>query len=133
MMAEAKIVTSNDRGTLISVETEREIPFEIKRTLFLYDMPIGAIRGNHANMNGQSAIILLGGEAKVTTFDGKKEQTDILCKAGQYLCVDKGLWHKVENMRVDTCLCVVASNRYDEADYESDYKEYLKKKVQCNV
>lgn len=133
MIEKAHIFTSENRGTLFSLETNREIPFAIKRTFFLHDLPIGAIRGNHANMNGQCVIILLAGEAKVTVDDGRDELTELLSDAGQYLCIAAGLWHKIENLKADTVLCVVASNRYDEADYESDYKEYLKKKVKYNV
>ena len=127
MVKKTNVMISRGRGSLISVEAGREIPFDIKRTFFLFNMPIGAVRGNHANMNGQCAIVLLAGEAEVEICDGLDRKIEVMDRPGQYVSINSGVWHKVLNRKSDTFICVVASNRYDEADYESDYKEYMRR------
>ena len=129
MIRNASVITSENRGSLLPMEVERDIPFDIKRVFFLYDMEKGAVRGNHANMNGQCAIVLLAGKAEVMLCDGIDTYTVVLDNPGQYLCIENAIWQKVINQQKDTVLCVFASNRYDEADYESDYAKYLSKKV----
>ena len=85
------------RGSLFPFEIGREIPFTVQRCFFLCNMPVGAVRGNHANINGESVIILAAGSIEVELSDnvGKKEYT--LQTVGEYIYVPKNTWVKVLN------------------------------------
>lgn len=124
-----KSEAKNDiRGSLIPFETGKEIPFSIKRVFFLCDMPVGTVRGNHANMNGESIVILVSGEAIIRLIDINAREEEILQKPGEYIYVPVGMWIEIINMDSKTVLCVCSSNYYKADDYASDFEQYISRK-----
>ena len=113
----------DNRGQLIPFEIEKEICFPIKRIFFLSNMPIGSVRGNHANMKGESLVILISGKIKVTLIDSCKKEF-YLEKEGDYLNIPIATWIIIENMDLQTVVCVCSSNSYSVEDYDSDFNHF---------
>lgn len=113
------------RGNLTFVEGGRHIPFEIKRTYFLYDVPGGAERGGHAHKDLHQLIIAMSGAFDIVLDDGKEKKRYHLNRSyfGLYVC--PMVWREMDNFSSGAVCLVLASNFYDEADYFRDYDEFL--------
>ncbi len=110
-----------ERGVLISYEAGKELPASMKRLVLIQNMPIGAIRGAHANMNGDCTIILVSGQVKITIHDNELGKKETLSTPGEYIFIPAKTWHKVESIQQNSSVCICASNKYEEAKYLSDY------------
>lgn len=115
---------SDNRGYLSVVEGSLDIPFEIKRIYYLYMVP-EASRGAHAHKQLQQLMIATSGSVHVTLDDGRNKKTFVLDKPWKGLLVAPGLWRTLDNFSGGAVCMVLASERYDAADYIRDYKEYL--------
>lgn len=115
---------ADSRGNLSFVEGNL-IPFDIRRVYYLYDIPAGAERGGHAHIALESLIIPLSGSFDVIVKDGISEKRFHLNRpySGLYLC--PMVWRELENFSSGAVALVLASNKFDEADYYRDYSEYL--------
>ena len=113
------------RGNLTFVEGGRHIPFEIKRTYYLYDVPGGAERGGHAHKNLHQLIIAISGAFDIVLDDGRRKQRYHLNRSyfGLYVC--PMIWREMDNFSSGAVCLVLASNLYDEADYYRNYQEYV--------
>ncbi len=113
------------RGNLTFVEGGRHIPFEIKRTYFLYDVPGGAERGGHAHKDLHQLIIAISGAFDIVLDDGKEKKRYHLNRSyfGLYVC--PMIWREMDNFSSGAVCLVLASNYYDEADYFREYHEFL--------
>lgn len=118
----------DERGNLSFLESNAHVPFEIKRTFWIYDVPGGEIRGGHAFKEQKEFIIVLSGSLDVIVFDGKKEQKFSLNRSYYGLYVPSGIWRHMENFATNTLALVISSTSYDENDYIRDKDEYLKMK-----
>ena len=118
----------DERGNLSFVEQLNHIPFEIKRTYWIYDVPGGENRGGHAFKNNEEFIVALSGAFDVTVDDGVKKQTFTLNRSYYGLYVPAGLWRGMENFSTNSVALEFGSIHYDEQDYVRDYSEYLKMK-----
>lgn len=116
------------RGNISFVEQFNHIPFEIKRTYWLYDVPGGESRGGHAYIENQELIIALSGSFDVLLDDGYAKKTFLLNRSYYGLYVPKGLWREMENFSTNSLALVLSSTKYDEDDYIYDYDEFLKMK-----
>ena len=116
------------RGNLSFVEQLNHIPFEIKRTYWIYDVPGGENRGGHAFRCNQEFIIALSGAFDVTVDDGVSRKTFLLNRSYYGLYVPAGLWREMENFSTNSLALEFGSIHYSEADYVRDYSEYLKMK-----
>lgn len=117
------------RGNLSFLETGNHVPFEIKRTYWIYDVPGGEIRGGHAFKEQDEFIIVLSGSLDVVVYDGEKEKKFSLNRSYYGLFIPNGLWRYMENFATNTLALVVSSTLFDESDYIRDkdqYKQYLK-------
>jgi len=114
------------RGNLTFVEGDNHIPFDIKRVYYLYDVPGGSHRGAHAHRNLHQFMIAMSGSFDVTLTDGHEEQTFHLNRSyfGLYIC--PMMWRYLDNFSSGAVCMVMASARYDEADYIRDYDTFLK-------
>jgi len=116
------------RGNLSFAENNTHIPFEIKRTYWLYDVPGGEARGGHAYKENQEFVIALSGAFDVTVDDGKNKKTFTLNRSYYGLYIPKGLWRVMDNFSTNSLALEFASTKYDRYDYVEDYNEFLKLK-----
>ena len=117
---------SDPRGNLSFVEQENHIPFEIKRTYWIYDVPGGESRGGHAYKETDEFIIAISGSFDVVVDDGKYRKTLTLNRSYFGVYIPRGLWRTIENISTNSLALEFASTSYDRSDYVEDYVEYKK-------
>lgn len=118
----------DQRGNLSFVENFEQIPFEIKRTYWLYDVPGGECRGGHAYRNTEEFVIALSGSFDVVIDDGKEKMTFSLNRSYYGLYIPKGVWREMVNFSTNAFALEFASTQYNPVDYLRDYDEFLKLK-----
>ena len=116
------------RGNLSFVEQENHIPFEIRRTYWLYDVPGGEARGGHAYKENQEFIVALSGSFDVVLDDGNEKKVFTLNRSYYGLYVPKGLWREMENFSTNSLAMILSSTDYDANDYIRDYDVFQKMK-----
>lgn len=116
------------RGNLSVIEELKEIPFKIKRTYWIYDVPGGEHRGGHAYKRNQEFIVAMSGSFDVVLDDGKEKQTFHLNRSYYGLYVPKGLWREMDNFSTNSLALVLSSTKYDVSDYIRDYEEFKRYK-----
>lgn len=125
---DAKIVglpkIEDPRGNLSIIEQMKQIPFEIKRAYWIYDVPGGKDRGGHAYKDNQEFIVALSGSFDVVLDDGHNKQTFTLNRSYCGLLVPKGMWRTMTNFSTNSLALVLSSTEYDENDYIMDYNEF---------
>lgn len=114
----------DSRGNLSFFENSNQIPFDIKRTYLIYDVPGGGIRGGHAFKNSHEFIISLSGSFDVILNDGKKKLKFSLNRSYYGLYVPSMFWRSIENFATNSLALIVSSVPYDDADYIRDFKEF---------
>lgn len=119
---------ADPRGNLSFVEQLNHIPFEIKRTYWIYDVPGGENRGGHAFRENQEFILALSGAFDVIVDDGVNKNTFTLNRSYYGLYVPAGLWREMENFSTNSLAMEFGSIHYTPEDYIRDYGEYLKMK-----
>lgn len=110
-------VISDPRGDLTFIEGNRNIPFEIKRVYYIYNVPVLTNRGSHAHKNLEQIIIPIAGSFNVKLFDGHKTVDFPLTKPWKSLYIPNGLWREIYNFSEGSISLVLASDYYDESDY----------------
>lgn len=113
------------RGNLSFVENWKQIPFEIKRTYWIYDVPGGEDRGGHAFMENQEVVIALSGAFDVVVDDGVSRKTFSLNRSYYGLYIPAGLWRTMENFSTNSFALEFGSLHYDVNDYVRDYDAFL--------
>ena len=113
------------RGNLSFVEQGNHIPFTIRRTYWLYDVPGGETRGGHAYRTNQEFIVALSGSFDVILDNGTDKQKFHLNRSYYGLYVPKGLWREMENFSTNSLALILSSTDYDANDYVRDYEEFL--------
>ena len=116
------------RGNLSFVEQNNHIPFEIKRTYWIYDVPGGEERGGHAFRQNEEFIVALSGAFDVVVDDGQQKKTFTLNRSYYGLYVPNGLWREMKNFSTNSFALEFGSTHYDKADYIRGYEEFLKLK-----
>ena len=116
------------RGNLSFAENYKQIPFEIKRTYWIYDVPGGEERGGHAFIENQEVIIALSGAFDVIVDDGTNKKTIRLDRSYYGLYIPKGLWRSMENFSTNSFALEFGSVLFSNSDYIRDYNEFLKLK-----
>ena len=118
----------DERGNLSFIEEEKQIPFKIARSYWIYDVPGGEIRGGHAYKENQEFIVALSGSFDVILDNGDEKQVFHLNRSYYGLYVPKGWWRSMENFSTNSLALVVASIPYQKGDYIYDYEEFKKMK-----
>lgn len=125
---DAKIIglpkIEDPRGNLSIIEQMKQIPFEIKRTYWIYDVPGGKDRGSHAYKENEEFIVALSGSFDIMLDDGQKKLTFSLNRSYFGLYVPKGMWRTMTNFSTNSLALVLSATEYDETDYIMDYEEY---------
>ena len=116
------------RGNLSFAENWQHIPFEIKRTYWIYDVPGGEARGGHAYFRNQEFIIALSGAFDVVVDDGTSKKTFSLNRSYFGLYVPAGLWRTMENFSTNSFALEFGSEHYAKEDYIRDFGQFLKLK-----
>lgn len=132
---EAKIIDLvkiiDPRGNLTVAEGCKDVPFDVKRVYWVYDVPAGENRGGHAHKQCQEFIIALSGSFHVTIDNGREQVTVLLNHPYQGLFVDTSTWRTLDDFSSGAVCLVLASESFDEADYIREYDaflEYIKQK-----
>ena len=114
------------RGNLTVAEQFKDIPFELSRAYWVYDVPAGESRGGHAHKECVEFIIAVSGAFHVTLDDGQRKQTYLLNHPWQGLLVRTGIWRTLDDFSSGAVCLVLASHGYDEDDYIYEYEDFLK-------
>lgn len=110
------------RGNLSVIEEDKNVPFKIKRTYWIYDVPGGVIRGGHAYKNNCEFIVALSGSFDVLLDDGNGSKLFSLNRSYYGLYVPKGLWRQMNNFSTNSLALIAASTYFDPDDYIYDYE-----------
>lgn len=112
------------RGNLSFFEHSNQLPFEIARTYWIYDVPGGEIRGGHAFKEQQEFIVALSGSFDVVLNDGEKEERFSLNRSYYGLYIPKMYWRSLENFSTNSLALIVSDKKFNEADYIREYSEF---------
>lgn len=112
-------------GSITALNNGVEIPFDVKRIYYLYDVPGGENRGGHAHIELQQLIIAASGSFDLTVDDGVAKRTFQLNRPNVGLLMPYGLWRELDNFSSGSICLVLASEEYDEMDYIRDYSKFL--------
>ena len=121
------------RGNLSIVEQFKQIPFEIRRVHWIYDVPGGVERGGHAYKNTEEFIVALSGSFDVEIDNGKVKTTYSLNRSYYGLYVPKGMWRTMINFSTNSLALVLSSTDYDEQDYIMNYEEFCRWRCDLSV
>jgi len=114
------------RGNLTVAEQLREIPFNVERVYWTYDVPAGESRGGHAHRECEEVIVAVSGSFDVTLDNGEERKTYHLNHPYQGLYVGTGIWRTLDDFSSGAVCLVIASHLFEEEDYIRDYDEYQK-------
>lgn len=118
-----------DKGNITAVNSLTEIPFNVNRIYYLYDVPGGESRGGHAHKELQQVIIAASGSFDLIIDDGKNKKIFSLNRPNIGVLMPKGLWRELDNFSSGSICLVLASDIYDENDYIRNYEDFKKLKL----
>jgi hypothetical protein len=118
-----------EKGNITSINSLIEVPFNINRIYYLYDVPGGESRGGHAHKELQQVIIAASGSFDLIIDDGRNKRIFSLNRPYYGVLMPKGLWREIDNFSSGSICLVLASHNYDEDDYIREYDDYLKLKL----
>lgn len=120
----------NRSGNITAIESKLDIPFDMKRVYYLYDVPGGAERGGHAHKKLQQLIVAASGCFDVILDDGLNKKVVELNLSYYGLLIVPGIWREISNFSSGAICLVIASHKFDERDYLRDYNDFVQYK-QC--
>ena len=116
------------RGNLTVAEQMKNVPFDIKRVYWTYDVPGGESRGGHAHKVLYQLVVAMSGSFTVTLDNGEERETILLNHPWQGLLIKPGMWRTLDDFSSGAVLLCLASEHYAAEDYIRDYDEFLKYK-----
>lgn len=116
----------DERGSLIALEDENNIPFAIKRLYYIFKTKDGVRRGFHAHKQLKQVAIAVRGSCRFVLDDGKERIELLLDNPAQGLLIESFMWREMYDFSDDCVLMVLADQHYDESDYVRDYSDFLK-------
>lgn len=114
------------RGSLVSLEADKTVPFAIKRVYYIFDTKQGVARGFHAHRNLKQIAVCVTGECRMVLDNGQVRQEVWLNSPTKGLFIDELVWREMHDFSEDCVMLVLASEHYDEADYIRNYNEFIK-------
>lgn len=115
----------DDRGNLSVIEEENHIPFNIRRTYWIYDVPGGEFRGSHAFKETEEFIVALSGSFDVILHTGLEEKKFSLNRSYYGLYLPKLIWRTLENFSTNSLALVLTSKPFDENEYIRDFDQFI--------
>ena len=122
---ELKKIT-DPRGNLTVAQGLEDVPFEIRRAYWVYDIPGGECRGGHAHRRCRTLLVALSGSFHVTLDNGQRRETYLLNHPWQGLIVETGVWRTLDDFSSGAVCLSLASEPFEEEDYIRDYDEFLR-------
>lgn len=116
----------DERGQLVALENNKEIPFEIKRIYYIFGNVLNLRRGFHAHKRLKQVLICVNGSCTIHVDDGNETNEILLDNPTKGLLIDSTIWREMYNFSKDAVLLVLASEKYSSDDYLRDYDEFLK-------
>lgn len=115
----------DDRGGLVALEANKDIPFDVKRVYYIFATQSGVARGFHAHKQLKQVAICISGSCRFVMDSGLDKQEIVMDSPTHGIVIDKMQWHEMHDFSDDCVLLVVASDHYDENDYIRDYDEFV--------
>ena len=122
---DCKIIEFKNESNNITIENEIDIPFDVKRIYYLYDVKNSSIRGEHAHKDLFQVIFGLNQGLKIKIDDGQNVKTFNLNNPNKGLLIVPGIWRTLTEFSPESICIVMASELYSEEDYIRDYNEFL--------
>lgn len=117
-------IHGDDRGSLVAVETGKQLPFPIRRVYYIFGTKPGVVRGLHAHRKLHQLCIAVSGSCKIV-LDNAYDRTEVLLNDPHMgLAIGPSIWREIKDMSPDCVLLVLADQEYEEADYIRDYQEF---------
>ena len=116
----------DDRGQLVAIEENKDLPFDVKRIYYIYDTLPGVRRGFHAHRNLQQVLLCVNGSCKIHLDNGFDTAEVLLDKPNVGLYISNDMWREMYDFTPGAVLLVLASEYYDEADYIRNYDDFIK-------
>lgn len=117
-------VIPDERGNLSFIEENRHIPFRIRRTYWLYDVPGGERRAGYALRGTDDFVVAMSGSFDVLLDDGSRKKTVRLNRSYEGLYIPRGIWHEFRNFSTNSLALVLSSEHYDAAQYVRGIDEF---------
>lgn len=115
----------NESGNITALENNNNIPFDIKRIYYLYDVPMGSERGGHGHYELQQYIVAVSGSFTFILDDGINKKEFFLNDPSKALYIQSGIWREIKDFSSGSICLVLASHEYSESDYIRKYNEFL--------
>ena len=116
----------DDRGHLVVVEGNKDIPFALARIFYIYGSDTDVVRGRHANRRSEFVLVNVNGSSKVKVSDGREEKIIVLDKPYRGVYLPKMVWKEMYDFSKDSVLLCLASEAYDPNEYIRKYSDYVK-------
>ena len=120
-------IFGDERGKLVSLESNKNIPFDIKRVYYIFDTIPEEKRGKHAHKELEQIIIAIDGSCQFMLDDGEKREEIWLNRPDIGLYIGKYMWREMRHFSYGCKLVVLASTHYNETEYIRSYEEFLEK------
>ncbi|TWD99229.1 dTDP-4-dehydrorhamnose 3,5-epimerase-like enzyme [Pseudomonas sp. AG1028] len=117
-------IIGDERGSLIALETQSIIPFDVKRIYYIFDTKPGVSRGFHAHRNLKQVMVCVSGKCRILLDDGKSKVNLWLDSPSKALLIEGLIWREMHDFSPDCVLVVMASEHYDESDYIRNYSDF---------
>lgn len=114
----------DERGSLVAIEANKHIPFDVKRVYYIFGTQPGVSRGFHAHKKLQQLAVCVTGKCRMVLDDGINKESVWLDSPTKGLLIGNNLWREMHEFSDDCVLLVLASEHYDESDYIRDYSEF---------
>lgn len=119
-------VRGDERGSLVAIEEQRDIPFAVRRVYYIFGTQPGVTRGLHAHRQLQQIMVCLHGKCRLYLDDGLDQKVVNMESNSQGILIDRMVWHQMYEFSPDCVLLVLADDYYEESDYIRDYSEFEK-------
>jgi len=118
----------DDRGSLVALEGNKTVPFDIKRVYYIFGTKEGVARGFHAHKTLKQVAVCVTGKCRMVLDDGHKKEDVWLDSSTKGLVIEELIWREMYDFSPDCVLLVLASEHYDEADYIRDYQQFIQER-----
>jgi dTDP-4-dehydrorhamnose 3,5-epimerase-like enzyme len=115
----------DERGSLVALESNKNIPFDIKRVYYIFGTQKGVSRGFHAHRSLEQIAICISGSCRMLMDDGRTKESVLLNCRNKGIYIDSMIWHEMHDFSDDCVLLVLASDYYDELDYIRAYNDFI--------